>query len=97
MTREEQILNEAIDYSYVEDNYIEYDDCGDVCDDKDFIQQAFESGAKWADENPKEGMVSIDKAAKICTKVTYEFCPNMFRCGEELAEVEELFRRFLNE
>ena len=52
MTREEKILNEAIDYSFIEDNYIEYDDCGDVCDDKDFIQKAFESGAKWADKHP---------------------------------------------
>ena len=50
MTREEQILNEAIDYSFIEDNYIEYDDCGDVCDDKEFIQKAFMEGAKWADK-----------------------------------------------
>ena len=54
MTREEQILNEAINYSYNEDNFIEYDDCGDTCDDKDFIQRAFEAGAKWADEHPKK-------------------------------------------
>lgn len=52
MTRKEQILIEAIDYSFVEDNYLEYDDCGDICDDRDFIQKAFESGAKWADEHP---------------------------------------------
>lgn len=49
MTRKEQILNEAVDYSFVEENFIEYDDCGDVCDDRDFIQKAFEEGAKWAD------------------------------------------------
>lgn len=61
MTREEQILNKAIDYSFIEDNYLEYDDCGDVCDDKDFIQKAFESGANWADEHPKEGLVPIDR------------------------------------
>ena len=72
MTREEQILNEAIDYSYNEDNFIEYDDCGDTCDDKDFIQRAFEEGAKWADEHPKEGMVSLDKVCEYLDNVLYE-------------------------
>ena len=61
MTREEQILNKAIDYSEIEENFLEYDDCGDVCDDKDFIEKAFIEGAKWSDANPKEGLVSIDK------------------------------------
>ena len=64
MTREEQILSEAIDYSFIEDNYIEYDDCGDICDDKDFIQQAFIEGAQWADENPKKGLVDIDRVCE---------------------------------
>lgn len=54
MTREEQIEKEAIDYSEIEDNFMEYDDCGDVCDDKDFIEKAFIQGTKWADEHPKE-------------------------------------------
>jgi hypothetical protein len=58
MTRKEQILNEAIDYSFVEENFLEYDDCGDVCDDRDFIQRAFEEGAKWADKT------MIEKACK---------------------------------
>ena len=57
MTREEQILNEAINYSYIEDNYLEYDDCGDICDDRHFIQQAYMDGAKWADENPNSKIV----------------------------------------
>lgn len=52
MTRKEQILNKAIDYSEIEENFLEYDDCGDVCDDKEFIQKAFEEGAKWADSHP---------------------------------------------
>ena len=52
MTREEQILNKAIDYSEIEENFMEYDDCGDVCDDKDFVERAFIEGAKWADEHP---------------------------------------------
>lgn len=50
MTREDRIRNEAIDFSEYEDNFLEYDDCGDVCDDKSFIENAFISGAKWADE-----------------------------------------------
>lgn len=54
MTRKEQILNEAIDYSFVEENFLEYDDYGNVCDDRDFIQRAFEEGAKWADEHPSK-------------------------------------------
>lgn len=49
MTRAEQILNNAIDYSEHENNFIEYDDCGDVCDDKSFIEKAFINGAEWAD------------------------------------------------
>jgi hypothetical protein len=49
MTREEQILNKAIDYSEIKENFLEYDDCGDVCDDKTFVEKAFIEGAKWAD------------------------------------------------
>lgn len=52
MTREEEILNKAIDYSEIEDNFMEYDDCGDVCDDRELIEKAFIQGAKWADEHP---------------------------------------------
>lgn len=53
MTREEQILNKSIDYSEIEENFLEYDDCGDICDDKYFVEKAFIEGAKWADENPQ--------------------------------------------
>ena len=68
MTRKEQILNEAVDYSFVEENFIEYDDCGDVCDDRDFIQKAFEEGAKWADETMIEKAYNwLDKHAEEYT------------------------------
>lgn len=50
MNREEEILNKAIDYSEIEENFLEYDDCGYVCDDKEFIEQAFIEGAKWVDK-----------------------------------------------
>ena len=46
MTREEQIYNVAIS------------DCDLYGEDNHF---QFTRGAKWADEHPKEGMVSIDK------------------------------------
>jgi hypothetical protein len=61
MTREEQILNKAINYSEIEENFLEYDDCGDVCDDKYFVEKAFISGAKWADENPNNKLVYTKK------------------------------------
>ena len=62
MIRKEQILNEAIDYSFVEENFLEYDDCGDICDDRDFIQKAFEEGAKWADRTTIEKACEYLKA-----------------------------------
>lgn len=54
MTREKQIINEAIDYSFIEDNYLKYYDCGDICDDRHFIQKAYMNGVKWADETMLE-------------------------------------------
>lgn len=58
MTREEQILNKAIDYSEIDENFLEYDDCGDVCNDKDFVEKAFIEGAKWVEKT------MIEKACK---------------------------------
>jgi hypothetical protein len=87
MTREEQILNKAIDYSEIEENFLEYDDCGDVCDDKYFIQKAFESGAKWADKT------QIEKVLKFIFEYFYEhphvnghICTDSFESLEELEE-----------
>lgn len=57
MTREEQILNNAINYSEIEENFLEYYDCGDVCDDKICIEKAFIEGAKWADEHPNPNTI----------------------------------------
>jgi hypothetical protein len=50
MNRKEEMLNRAIDYSELEENFLEYDDCGDVCNDKYFIEKAFNAGANWANE-----------------------------------------------
>lgn len=71
MTREEQILNNAINYSEIEDNFMGYYDCGDVCDDKDFIEKACIESAKWADKT------MIDKA---CEWISIYY-PNIDRMG----------------
>ena len=55
MTREEQIRKNA--NAYTLSVFGELDDFWDVTD-------GFVDGAKWADENPKEGLVSIDKACE---------------------------------
>ena len=80
MTIEERILNEAIDYSFIEDNYLEYDDCGDTCDDRDFIQKAFESGAKWMQKK------MIDKACECIIKL--QNWPTHY---EEFSKLQEEF------
>ena len=57
MTREEEINYASKDYvnylldkqEYHNENYTEYD-----------IQQAFEKGAQWTDDNPKSPWISID-------------------------------------
>lgn len=58
MARIEEIEKEAIDYSEIEDNFMEYNDCGDDCDDRELVEKAFVQGAKWADET------MIDNAIK---------------------------------
>ena len=58
MTREEEIKYASKDYvnylldkqEYHNENYTEYD-----------IQQAFEKGAQWADNNPKSPWISVDE------------------------------------
>lgn len=48
-----------------------YYDCGDVCDDKDFIEKACIESAKWADKT------MIDKA---CEWISIYY-PNIDRMG----------------
>lgn len=62
MTRKEQILNKAIDYSAIEENFLEYEDeFGNVCNDKAFVEKAFIESAKWADANPNKKLVYTKK------------------------------------
>ena len=73
-------MNDACGKEYNE-NYSH----GGYCHEQSF-RFGFQEGTEFCEQ------AVIDKASKICAKVTYQFCPNMFRCGEELAEVEEMFR-----
>lgn len=62
MTREEQIKKQSDNYSDNRNNYTEWSDYWQELNDIEYVERAFEAGAKWADENPKKGLVSIDKA-----------------------------------
>ena len=85
MIREEQILNKAIDYSEIEENFLEYDDCGDVCDDKTFIEKAFIEGAKFADKT------MIERVLKFIFEYFYEH-PYTYRhiCTDAFDSLESL-------
>ena len=86
MTRNEEILNKAIDYSEIEDNFIEYDDCGDVCDDRELIEKAFIQGAKWADKTMLE---------KVCEWLEFNYTEYLdnSRLGINMKEMVEDFRK----
>lgn len=59
MTREEQIEREALlDYDAYADNNY----------------HAFKRGVAWADEHPKEGLVSIDRVCDWIEEHMNEFC-----------------------
>ena len=64
MTREEQIIKEASEYADDSNNIAEWGDGWEDYNDFDQVFDAFKNGAKWADEHPKEGLVSIDKACE---------------------------------
>lgn len=85
MTREEQIQQAEINYS---DDTI-FDGC-------DYIgqvakQEAFIAGAKWADENPKDGMVSLDKVEKYLRENII-----FYVWTTDLDKREEWFHKFCN-
>ena len=56
MTRQEEIINRSIEYG--KENPSEYDDERYDLSDLEF---AFEEGAKWADQHPKEGLVDVER------------------------------------
>ena len=65
MTREEKIKKAEIEYS----NETHFDGCdyvGEVAKTAAFI-----AGAKWADEHPKDGLVSLDKACERLDNIDF--------------------------
>lgn len=62
MTREEQIIHKA---GSIVDGMISNYVPQDLCDN---YYQGFIDSAKWADENPKEGLVSIDKVCELLSQ-----------------------------
>lgn len=57
MTREEQIKKQA-----------QIDECCYVANNYD----SFKRGVKWADENPKDGLVNIDKVCEYLNKNIFQ-------------------------
>lgn len=87
MKRKEEISNKAFEYSEKKENILEYDDCGDVCDDRELIEQAFIEGAKYADKT------QIERVLKFIFDYFYEhphvsgyICTDSFKSLEELEE-----------
>ena len=64
--RQYQLTDAAIDYYRKEYPHYDEEMLGEIVD-------AFEEGAKWADEHPKEGMVSLDKVCKWLQTNTHFF------------------------
>lgn len=60
MTREEEITNEVLKRYPINHPII------------DISRDGFEEGVKWADENPKKGLVSIDKVCEYLDNALYE-------------------------
>ena len=91
MTREEQII-EAGAYHYC--GLRPPKTCGHNMNELSYVTRsfAFEAGAKWADENPKDGMVSLDRACEYLESVlecylgyyrAAEFADNFRKAMEE--------------
>ena len=62
MTREEQIIAKAGDLSDFAINH------GYPASYANGYYEGFQEGAKWADKNPKEGLVSIDEVCEYLMK-----------------------------
>lgn len=73
MIREEEILNKAIDYSEIEENFLECDDCGDVV----VLSKCFETLYRTLDIMIKEYSkmdgfnVIVNKLKRIKEKIGY--------------------------
>lgn len=70
MSREKEI-EQAMKNSVVETIYAS--GWGITLQATDLLECAFTKGAEWADENPKEGLVSIDKVCEWLKNNVYEY------------------------
>ena len=72
MTREEQIKKQSDNYSDNSSNYTEWSDSWQDLNDIEYIERAFETGAKWADENPNWHCIADGDLPSIgiCVAVT---------------------------
>lgn len=69
MTREEEIKQQSIIYTDNPCNYKEYGDQWETYNDIEYVEKAFEEGAKWADKT------MINKACEIAKDIlsSYSF------------------------
>lgn len=87
MTREEQIIEAGVDYTMSTRPMC----IGGINFEKEIKEfnrnKSFEEGAKWADEHPKEGFVSIDK---VCAYLEMRIDEYIIR---DLRKTMELWKR----
>ena len=65
MTQEELLKSRAYNISMVAGEYYSNNPNADS-------MTAFEEGAKWADKNQKDGLISIDKVCEYLESLTYQ-------------------------
>jgi len=67
LTRDDEIVKASIDYD-IENGLQNVVGCNSVLKDYEYIyfnqNRAFVAGAKWADRNPRKGLVDIDKVCE---------------------------------
>ena len=85
MTREELIRLAADKYSDNSNNYMEWSDGWVDYTDIEYVESAFKAGVKWADEHPKDGLVSIDE---VCEYLEMRFDSYIIR------ELREAIKNF---
>ena len=69
MTRDEEIHKTA---NTISTNIGKDIDEDYICNDEYDFTIGFECGAKWSDEHPKEGLVSIDKVCEYLKSLVYQ-------------------------
>ena len=88
MTREEERINGAIKYANSVTDGVQDDAYFDI------VMKTHLDATKWADEHPKEGLVSIDKACEWLEYVNLDYY--QIREGVFSRELVEDFRKAMN-